>query len=60
MDLSYVFKNSHAAYSIHPKYYPSIDVSPTGVDFDFRKSIDLGGHVFLVQYLEKIGKNEKN
>ena len=32
---------------------------PSGVDFDFRKSIDLGGHIFFVQFLEKIGKNEK-
>ena len=34
-------------------------MSPSGVDFDFRKSHDLGGHIFFVHFLEKIGKNEK-
>ena len=24
-----------------------------GVDFDFRKSIDLGGHIFLTQFFAK-------
>ena len=28
-------------------------MSPNRVDFDFRKSIDLGGHIFLMQFFEK-------
>ena len=54
--LSYESKNLHAIYTINPKYYPTIDMFPSGVDFDFRKSIDLGGYIFLVRFLQKIRK----
>ena len=36
-----------------PKQYLSIDMSPSGIDFDFCKSIDLDGHIFLVQCFAK-------
>ena len=61
--MSYKSENLHGRYSIHPKYYPTIDMSPSCVDFDFHRSIhrsiDLGGDIFLVHFLEKIGKNKK-
>ena len=53
LDFSSESGNLHGLYCKDPKHYPSIDMFPNGVDFDFRKSIDLGGHIFLVQYLEK-------
>ena len=40
-----------------PKQYLSIDMSPSDIDFDFCKSIDLGGHIFLVQFFGKKRKN---
>ena len=57
MDFSCESENLQGIYSINHKHYLSTDMSPSGVDFDFPKSVDLGGHIFLVQFLEKIGKN---
>ena len=45
LDFSSESENLQGIYCKDPKHYPSIDMSPSGVDFDFRKSIDLGGRV---------------
>ena len=34
-------------------------MSPSGVDFDFRKLIDLDGHIFLMHFYEKNHKKYK-
>ena len=48
LDCSSDSGNLHGIYCKDPKHHPNINISPSGVDFDFRKSIDLGGHVLLV------------
>ena len=54
MDLSYESKKLHTTYCKNPKHYPSNLMSTSGVDFDFRKSIDLGGHIAVNRFSEKI------
>ena len=56
MDLSYESENWHGIYYINSKHYPNNDMYPSGLDFDFCKSIDLGGHIFVVHFF---GKNRK-
>ena len=56
MDFSYESENWYGIYYINSKHYQSNDMSPSGLDFDFRKSIDLGGHIFVVHFF---GKNRK-
>ena len=56
MDFSYESENFHSIYYINSKHYPTNDMSPSGLDFDFPKSIDLGGHIFVVHFF---GKNRK-
>jgi len=51
--MSYESKKSHATYSRKPQEYPTSHMSPHRVDFDFRKSNDLGGHIFLIHVFAK-------
>ena len=53
LHLSNESENLHTTYSINLKYHTATHMSPSGLDFDFRKSTDLGGHIFLRHFFAK-------